>query len=564
MFNPRQQLSHGFCVQAFQQCVDVDEDAGRMDECRRAAWAYISIALDKMINRNSLLTRWDSGKNKVAGTFDSHNFGMKWSYAEMAVTCRGLGLEWSLAEIDECIEKILPMTNHKLSSSQLSLETTAPALIAPASEIINYDARDLPLDDESVDCIVFDPPYEANVCYAELSDFFYVWLKRTAGYVFPDDFIDYLTEKDQEAIANRARFRNHAVKGKSATSLAIADYQYKMSEIFTECRRVIKSDGIMTVMFNHKSTAAWEALIIGLIEAGFAITRTWPVKTEAEASLHIKNKAAARTTILLVCRPRAKNPYPLPWHQVEELIAQAVRDDIHDNLSQVDLRPIDMYLSAFGPALRVISEHWGTERETAHPERRDHPFQVTPTDALQVARREVSQLRAAEISRDWANNLTDPTTKFYILAKDATENDRLLFDEANLLAQAIGVVLEKDDTAMTRVVRFKDDKVSLLSARDRLAANSISLDQVALSVLDAVHTAVALTGQRNTLDALQWLASTRAGSHDPKKVSFRATLEALIRTTKPGHDDYQAQRNLWQALYGMEPPERVVVQPSLL
>ena len=74
--------------------------------------------------------------------------------------------------------------------------------------------------------------------------------------VFPDDFTDYLTEKDQEAISSPARFRSQAVKGNSAKTLALADYQEKMAEIFAECRRVIKDDGIATVMFNHKSTAA--------------------------------------------------------------------------------------------------------------------------------------------------------------------------------------------------------------------------------------------------------------------------------------------------------------------
>ena len=189
----------------------------------------------------------------------------------------------------------------------------------------------------------------------------------------------------------------------------------------------------MTVMFNHKSTAAWDAITVALIEAGFSITRTWPVKTEPESSIHINGKAAPRTTILLICRPRAENPFPKPWHEVEELIAQAVRDDIRDNLSKADLRPIDLYLSAFGPALRVISEHWGTERETNNPDRPEAPFTVTPTDALQVARREVSRHRAQEISREWASNQVDATTNFYILAKDSTENDNLLFDEANLL-----------------------------------------------------------------------------------------------------------------------------------
>ncbi len=562
LFSQRQLLAHGYCVQAFRECVDADADAGRLDDRRKAAWGYVAIALDKMINRNSLLCMWDPGTNKVAQTFATHDFGMKWSYAEMAVTCRGLGLEWSLNDIADCLSEMLGMVGHTENIGQLISETASDSIASPA-EVIQGDARDLPLDDASVDCVVFDPPYEENVCYAELSDFFYVWLKRTAGYVFPDDFTDYLTEKDQEAIASPARYRNRAAQGQSAKTLALADYQSKMAEIFAESRRVIKDEGIMTVMFNHKSTAAWDALTVALINAKFAITRTWPVKTEAESSMHIKGRAAARTTILLVCRPREENPFPKPWHEVEELIAQAVRDDIRDNLSQADLRPIDLYLSAFGPALRVISEHWGTERESANPDpdRRNDPFAVTPTDALQVARREVSRHRAQEISREWANNPVDAGTKFYILAKDATENDTLLFDEANLLARAIGVRLEKNDAAMKRIVSFKSDKVSLLSARDRLAARDIGEDINPGSTLDTVHTAVALTDRRNTLDAQQWLTQRL---HDPQDSQFRATLEALIRTTKPGHDDHQAQRNLWQVLYGEEPPQPAVVQGMLL
>ena len=563
MFSPRQQLAHGYCVQAFRECVDADERAGRLDDRRRAAWGYIGIALDKMISHNNVLTYWDPGTNKVAQIFVSHDFGFKWSYPEMAITCRGLGLEWSLNNVAESLSQVVGTTGHAKpdrNAAQLIVETARVSVASP-TEIHQGDARDLPLDDASIDCIVFDPPYEQNVCYAELSDFFYVWLKRTAGYVFPDDFTDYLTEKDQEAISSPARFKNHATKGQSAKTLALSDYQEKMAEIFTECRRVIKDDGIATVMFNHKSTAAWDALTVGLIEAGFAITRTWPVKTEAESSIHIKGRAAARTTILLVCRPRDENPFPKPWHEVEELIAQAVRDDIRENLSQADLKPIDLYLSAFGPALRVISEHWGTERESANPDRPEAPHLVTPTDALQVARREVSRHRAQEISRDWANNPVDAATKFYVLAKDATENDTLIFDEANLLARAIGVRLEKNDAAMKRIVEFKSDKVSLLSARDRLAARSIGEDIQAGTTLDTVHTAIALTDRRNTLDAQQWLTQHL---YDAQDGQFRATLEALIRTTKPGHNDYQAQRNLWQALYSVEPPQPAVAQPTLL
>ena len=146
MFNSRQQLAHGHCVQAFRQCVDADEDAERLNDRRRAAWGYVAIGIDKLLNRNSLLTRWDSGQNIVAGTFDSHDFGFKWSYSEMAITCRGLGLEWSLDDIEECLSEILKMAGHVKPSNnanQLIVDTPFQAAerVAPASNIIAGDAR---------------------------------------------------------------------------------------------------------------------------------------------------------------------------------------------------------------------------------------------------------------------------------------------------------------------------------------------------------------------------------------------------------------------------------------
>ena len=552
MFNPRQQLAHGHCVETFRECVEEDRTVEQLDDCRKAAWAFVALGIDKLINTNSLLCRWHPNRQVVAGTFDSHDFGFKWSYTEMAVTCQGLGLEWAVREIEECLNDLLEMTGRPEDPKPL-VDISSIKEQSKPSRVINSEAQFVPqLYDRSIDCIIFDPPYEANVNYAELSDFFYVWLKRTAGYVYPGDFTRHLSEKDMEAIASPARFKEAGTKAASARKLATQDYEAKMAEIFTECRRVIKTEGIMTVMFTHKSTTAWDALTVALINAGFSITRTWPVKTEAESSIHIKDRAAARTTILLVCRPRENNPTPEPWHRVEQFIAKEVFDDIESNLVHANLKPIDLYLSAFGPALKVISEHWGTERETAFEDGRANPFSVTPTDALQVARAEVSKHRAQAISKEWAGRPVDDATKFYILANDANGGAVMEFDEANLLARAIGASLNKQDPVMKSIATFKTDKVSLLSAKDRMAAGHIGENQTPKTNLDLVHTAVALTGRRNTLDAQQWLAQKLYDSQDDR---FKYTLEALIRTTKPGHDDHQAQRSLWQALYGVEAPE---------
>ena len=564
MFSPRQLLAHGYCVQAFHDLVDEDRASGRLDERREAAWCYVALGVDKLINRNSLLSRWNpnKGKETVEATFDSHDFGMKWSYAEMAIAIEGLGLEWALKDLDDCLRQLIQMSGHQQenpSKGKLMDMGQGESLTAPPSRVIIGPAQDTDLPSASVDAIVFDPPYHNNVNYAELSDFFYVWLKRTAGYAFGDSLLaPYLTDKVNEAIASPVRFREQAQgSGKSASALATRDYENKMAEIFRECHRVIKPEGIMTVMFTHKSTDAWDALTVALIESGFGITRTWPVKTEAESAINISGRAAARSTILLVCRPRTDKPTLEPWHVVESRIAQAVRADI-PTLQDYGLSPVDQYLAAFGPALQVISEHWGTERAVSNPDRPDDEFAVTPTDALQVARREVLAHRTREISQSWSESGGDPVTRFYILAQDGAGAATIPFDEANLFARAIGLDLSSNEAR--RILVAKGDKVTLKSARDRLAENIISSQRPAQTALDQVHTAIAITDRHDSAAALEWLNMQH---HNPQGPEFKGTMEALIRVTKPGHEDLHPATNLWRLLYKEAPPVQMALLDAL-
>ena len=561
MFGSRQQLAHGYCVQAYQELVDTEADAGRLDDMRRVAWGCVALALDKMLNRNSLLTRWDGGTSKVAGTFDSHDFGMKWSYSEMPVAIEGLGLEWALDDVKECIGGLAEMAGHSTgkqpakSAGAKLLDTSAKPVasaVAPPSTVTNSDARMLDLDDASVDAVVFDPPYHNNVNYAELSDFFYVWLKRTAGYALDDGlFADHLTDKVNEAIASPARFKQQAEVANAGTrgrgritpaQLATEDYQVKMDEIFRECRRVIKPDGIMVVMFTHRSNDAWNAMTIGLMEAGFNITRTWPVKTEAESSMHIRDKAAARSTILLVCRP-AERRSPKAWHEVAQDIAESVRADL-TQLEGYGLSTVDIYLAAYGPALQVISENWGTRRETANPDRPDDPFGITPMDALAVARAEVIAHRAEQLTGGNRQALTDPLTWFYVLAQDGAGGVTMPFDEANLFARALGVELTGNEAR--RVLENKSGKVTLKAATERLAEGLISAARPATNPLDQVHTAVALADRQNAEAAKNWL---EFNGHRWQDGEFRTTFAALRRVHKPLHPDEAGARALQALLY---------------
>ena len=574
MFSPRQRLAHGYCVQAFRELVDADQDAGQLTGVRKAAYCYIALGIDKLISTNSLLCRWHTNRGVVAGTFDSHDFGMKWSYTEMAIAVAGLGLEWALNDLGDCIKEISRMSGHIVAkdgakSAPLTIDS-ATAGAACAATIVSGDARMLDLDDGSVDAIVFDPPYHNNVNYAELSDFFYVWLKRTAGYVLADTdadgadlFAEHLTDKVNEAIASPARFKSQAdaanagrAGGKSPgrqdpdrstpAQLATDDYQAKMDAIFRECRRVLKPDtGIMTVMFTHKSNDAWNAMTIGLIEAGFNITRAWPVKTEAESALNIRDKAAARSTILLVCRP-APPRNPKSWHAVAQEIQRAVAADVA-NLRDYGLNTVDIYTASYGTALKVVSENWGTRRDTANPERPEDPHRVTPADALAVARQEVMDFRTRQIAGERRAQLSDPLTWFYILAQDGAGGVTMPFDEANLFARAIGVELSGADAR--RILESKNGRVTLKAAVERWQERIISVDHPAATPLDQAHTAIAIADRQDAGAAQHWLDFN---GHRWQDGELRATLEALRQIRKPGHPDEAGARALHELLYGEE------------
>ena len=237
--------------------------------------------------------------------------GFQWSYVEMAPLVAGLGYEWAFGKTTKCIQELIDLIGDTMPYAKLDQDNTVhkvePEITCKSGDNLDH------ISDGTVDAIVIDPPYYDNVMYAELSDFFYVWLKRTAGLVFPELFQRNLTDKENEAVANPAKFPGQ----KKAKAMSSQDYQDRMALIFEECRRILKPSGIMTVMFMHKSTGAWDVLAKSIMDAGFYITTSWPVNAEAKGSLHIRDKAAAKSTILLACRPHQTDNVDSYWEDVE-------------------------------------------------------------------------------------------------------------------------------------------------------------------------------------------------------------------------------------------------------
>ena len=540
LFSPRQLLCHGTSVEVFRELLDADRDAGDLTETRRAAYGYLAITLDKILDYDNKSSIWDTSSDRgVRHIFNRHDFAFAWSFAEMALTATGLGYDWGVRSVAQCISELTTLFGRPAGDGNGGLFSghDASGLSSPKITCVSADRLDH-LDDGSVDVVVMDPPYYDNVMYAELSDFFYVWLKRTAGRVFPELFRRRLTDKDNEAVANPARFD----KEKGAKALAGIEYGDRMARIFTECRRVLKPEGVMTLMFTHKATGAWDALAGGLMEAGFTVTASWPVATEAIGSLHIKNKAAANSTIFLVCRPRPSSddaeekPY---WEELEPKVAEAVRKRMK-GFEEIGVSRVDIYLAAFGPALEEFSRHWPVKRaqpRTMPKELRKlapklftqpwDPYRATPEDALLVARREVKRRVLDRLTGGAKRSEIDPRTDFFVMAWHAFGAPVFPYDEALKLAKAAGADLDRD--LVGRLAEKKGADLRLWDSVQRAGRARLGAADGSGAAIDRLHHAAHLARTQSLTVARDLLERVPADD----EAAFRAALAAVLEVLPP-------------------------------
>lgn len=239
LFSPRQLLSLVTALEELRR-LEPEVRAASGGELATAVLTYLALALDKAADRGSYQARWIPQREVIANTFDRHDFAFKWSYAEMNLLVLGLGLDWAVDQVVDAYRGIAEL----VEPSRDALFPDRPEEASELVELRQGNAADLPYPDDSLHAVVVDPPYYANVQYAELSDFFYVWEKRSLGHLYPDLFASELTDKAAEAVANPARFEQ--LDKKKAKALARADYERKMTACFREMHRVLRADGVLT------------------------------------------------------------------------------------------------------------------------------------------------------------------------------------------------------------------------------------------------------------------------------------------------------------------------------
>ena len=491
-----------------------------------AVRAYLGIVLDKLADYNCNRSIWIPQREVIGHSFQRHDLSVKWSFAEMNMALKDRGaFPWALNQTVKAYRELCDLLapSRRLFDVPDSDSPTQPVQVtrSNAAQITN-------VTDASIDAVIVDPPYGGNVMYAELSDFFYVWLKRSVGDLYPGWFDSELVDKDAEAVANPARFKG--AKAGQAREMATRDYLLKMRRVFREMRRVVKPSGSMTVMFTHRETDMWNALGLALLETGWEIGSSWPVHTEFEHSLHIARKNAARSTIFLFCRPRDVAEEVSFWtrdlqNEVRRAAAQRARE-----FQQAGIEGVDLYLSTFGPVLGVLSRHWPIVSEEVDRET-GAPLRLQPEEALEIARREVFGLQRDGLldgrSANW-----DPATDWYLLAWKSFGAREFTYDEARKMAMAHGT--DADELRKRhRLLSRKGGSVALLDPSQREGRDHVNPDAVTFPrLIDALHTAMWVYDLEGDQACRQFLSGTGLMSDSDFNSLVRAAINAIPRSRK--------------------------------
>ena len=322
------------------------------------ACAFSRVAMSAMS-----CTRWNAVAEKMQHTFGRQALPIVWDFAEVVVTADAPG-NWKSGF--ELIADVIDLSR-SLHWAQVEVA----------------DAAEHPLPDQAAALWFTDPPYYDSVPYADLSDFFFVWLKR----ILPDhpllrdrfDPSNPLTHKKREAVRDE---QDH-LDGRPRKSTAW--YEATMHHAFREGRRTLQPEGIGAVVFAHKTTEGWEALLSGMIRGGWTITGSWPIATEMASRLRARESAALATSVHLVCRPRPNNAGVGDWANVLRELPNRVTDWM-ERLQGEGVRGADLVFACIGPALEIFSRYAKVEtadgREVALAEYLEKVWEVVGRSAL--------------------------------------------------------------------------------------------------------------------------------------------------------------------------------------
>ncbi|MDD3828880.1 MAG: DUF1156 domain-containing protein [Anaerolineae bacterium] len=307
-----------------------------------AVATYLALSISRFADFSNTITSWDSGNTNLRQLFSRQAIQMSWDYAETnplhGVVNIMDAINWAISSISNTIY------DDAIEGTALQIDASS-SLASLGNAIVSTD-----------------PPYYDNISYADLSDFFYIWLRRSLSQVHPDLFSTLASPKKQELIASPYRFNGN-------NDMAENFFQKGLESTFHQIRLVMNREYTFTLFYAFKqreqkthvdgkamASTGWETMLRGLIEAGFVVVGTWPMRTEQQQRSIAMGTNALATSIVLVCRLRQEDA---PMTTRRDFIS-TLKNELPKalvNLQHGNIAPVDLAQASIGPGMAVFTRY---------------------------------------------------------------------------------------------------------------------------------------------------------------------------------------------------------------
>lgn len=450
-----------------------------------AITTYLAITLNNIVEKNNTISRWVSTKETIAGSFGRQSLPMVWDYIEPNPLGNATGswasaIGYNFRVIEHCSQ-----------------------ILKPISLVTQNSAMQLPHKENYFDAILTDPPYYYSITYADLSDFFYVWFKRSLAHIAPDYFATPLTPKADEIIEKKF-WDKSSIKDKEW-------YEDKLKNSLVEAQRVLKTNGIIIIVYAHKTTEGWETLINAVLDSGLVVTSSWPINTEMSTRLIAKESAALASSIYIVARKSPRQPTGF-YNDVRTELNQHLDAKLH-RLWEEGIGGGDFFIAAIGSAIEVFGKYEQVMDYEGNIVRADRLLEEVRSIATNYAVKQI-------LHNGFAAEIT-PMARFYVLWRWNYGEALVPFDEANKLAHSCGLDLSLQ-FSKNGFIKKEKEFVRMLGPQGR------KLDDLddPRDMIDVMHKALLLWEKGQRSEMVKALADRGFG----KSEAFYRVAQAISET----------------------------------
>ena len=371
-----------------------------------AVCTYLSIGIGRNAYSCSSFSRWENAGNKVAGVFSRQALPIVWDFAETNQFSESTR-NW-MAEIEWITEVV----------ENLSTDTN-DSKVYQADATTTVHAEDGPI-------IVTDPPYYDNIGYADLSDFFYVWLRVALRDVYPDLFSSILVPKEQEMIATPFRFENPKERFESLLNQTLRLIREKCTPEFPSS--IFYAYKQQEEEREGRASTGWETMLAALVNSGFQTIGTWPMRTELSNRPNSLGANALASSVVLVCRPRPEDAPVATRRQFLDALEAELPDALDHLTREGHIAPVDLAQAAIGPGMQIYSRYSRVETIAGEP--------VTVREALAAINRVIAEHDERQQGE------MDAETRFCVGWLRQFGYDTSSYGQAEDLARAMAVAVE--------------------------------------------------------------------------------------------------------------------------